>query len=194
LKIVFFQFRLVLHLILLPMKLNIPPTNLNTNDKMVVLTVFFGHCRWWRTFATVPATAAINSEKVIFFTTLIPTPMIYVAGGRRMRPNISEITKSIKKTTNNIFTIPADAAAAPENPSAAAIIDTTRNITAQVNIGHSFDLGHCYKLQLSYLIFSPYPLGPPKSRCLHLLIRKAVHYLNISELYLSSKKFKTFNK
>lgn len=93
--------------------------------------------------------------KVIFFTTLISTPKIYVAGGRRMRPNISEMTKSITKTTNSIFTIPADAAAAPENPNAAAIIDTTRNITAQVNIRHSFDLGHYYKLQLSYLIFSP---------------------------------------
>jgi hypothetical protein len=87
----------------------------------------------------VPATAAtINEIKVIFFTTPIPAPMIYVAGGRRIIPKISDMTKSIKNTTNNIFTIPADAAAAPENPSAAAIIDTTRNITAQVNIRFSF--------------------------------------------------------
>lgn len=76
--------------------------------------------------------------------------MIYVAGGRRIIPKISDMTKRIKKTTNNIFTIPAEAAAAPENPSAAAIIDTTRNITAQVNIRYSFDIGHNYKPQLSY--------------------------------------------
>lgn len=67
--------------------------------------------------------------------------MIYVAGGCRMRPKISDMTKSIKKTTNSILTMPVDAAAAPENPSAAAIIDTTRNMTAHANIGYSFEMG-----------------------------------------------------
>ena len=59
-----------------------------------------------------------------------------------MIPKIRDMTKSIKKTTNNVFTMPADAAATPENPSAAAIIATTRKMTDQVNIGVSFEMGY----------------------------------------------------
>jgi hypothetical protein len=48
------------------------------------------------------------------------------------------MTKRTKKITNKIFAIPADAVAIPEKPSAAAIIATTRKITAHVNIRNSF--------------------------------------------------------
>ena len=51
--------------------------------------------------------------------------------------------------------MPADAAATPENPSAAAIIATTRKMTDQVNIGISFKMGYLIKVQFSYLKKSP---------------------------------------
>jgi hypothetical protein len=47
---------------------------------------------------------------------------------------MSEITKAIRKTKNNIFAIEADVPAIPPKPSTPATIATTKNVNAQLNM------------------------------------------------------------
>src|ERR1700689_5565144 len=54
---------------------------------------------------------------------------------RRSKPPSSETTKRIKKIKNKILATPAEAAASPPKPNAAATSATTRKISVQRNMG-----------------------------------------------------------
>jgi hypothetical protein len=55
-------------------------------------------------------------------------------------PNINETTANIKNTKNRILAISMAEPAILVNPSTAAIIAMTKNVTAQFNIEHSFPI------------------------------------------------------
>lgn len=66
-------------------------------------------------------------------------------------PKINETTANIKNTKNRILAISMAEPAILVKPSTAAIMATTKNVTAQFNIEHSFLIFLLLKCQMSQI-------------------------------------------